>query len=447
MKFIKPVLLGFALVFAFSNLALGQKRIVVDKIIARVDNYVIYLSDLEQAYQSIIVDKGDPGPNARCEILQGLIVNKIMMAKAEIDSVIVEDIFVDAELERRMQYFIVSAGGEENLVKAFGKTIPQLKDELREQVREQQIVQKMQREITTDISVTPAEVKRYYNKIPKSEIPFLSAEIEVGQIVRYPEISEAEKQKAKAKLVGIKARIDNGEDFATLAKEFSEDPGSRNNGGELGWTNRGEFAPEFEAAALTMDVGEMSEPIETDFGFHLIHLLDRKGSTFRTRHILIRPKSNEYDLDAAEAYLDSIRTLIVRDSIKFSNAAKKYTDDTRTKGSGGMFTDNTTGSAWVSTETIDPIIFFTTDTMKVGNITTPLRFRTEDGEPAVRIIYYKNYRAPHYANLKEDYQKLYVATLNDKKNTLLREWLSTAKKEVFIDIDPEYNGCNIVDEL
>jgi peptidyl-prolyl cis-trans isomerase SurA len=435
------------LLFANFTSLLAQSNTPADKIIARVDNYIVLLSDMEQAYQSMVVDKGDPGPNARCEILEGLLINKIMMAKAEIDSIIVDEVMVEGELERRMQYFISQAGGVDKLVVAFGKTIPQLKDDLREQVKEQLTTRKVQQEITSGVTVTPAEVKKYFNNIPKDSIPLLPAEIQVGQIIRYPEVSDSEKKKAKEKLIAIQQRIANGEDFAELAKEFSQDPGSKRNGGELGWTNRGEFAPEFEESALTMDIGEYSEPIETDFGFHLIHLLDRKGNKFRTRHILIRPESNEMDLSSAEQFLDSIRSIIIAGSVRFTNMAKEHTDDTNTKGAGGMFADPSTGDYWVSTDGLDPVIFFTTDTMKIGNITKPMRFRTEDGEPASRIIYYKNYREPHYANLKQDYQKLYGATLGGKKNDVLRQWLSKAKKEVFIDIDPEYDKCNILNEL
>lgn len=449
MKCINKVLCLLLLFLAtFSSQLMAQDGpMVVDKIIARVDNYAIYLSDLERAYQSVLSDGETPTEDTRCELLQGLIINKLLVAKAEIDSIMVDPSRVESELDRRMRYFIIQAGGEEKLVVAFGKSLYQLKSELRDQVEEQLIIQQMQQEITANAKVTPAEVKKYFNSIPQDSLPFLPAEIQVGQLVKNPDISKSEKDKAKAKLTEIKARIDAGEDFAELAKKYSEDPGSRKQGGELGWVGRGEFAPEFEAAALTMEIDEMVGPIETDFGFHLIHLLDRKGSKFRTRHILIRSESNNLDVDLAEQFLDSLRTLIITDSIAFTAAAKEHTDDKQTIGTSGMFTDGNTGSTWVSTERIDPVIFFTTDTMKVGTVTPPIRFRNEQGEPAVRMIYYKAYRKPHFANMKEDYQKLYLAALNEKKGNLLRDWLSKAKRDVYIDIDPEYSSCQIIEEL
>lgn len=433
---------------AWSNMAYAQKNgEVIDKIIARVDNYVVLLSDLEKGYQSIYESGEVPGPNARCEILQGLVVNKMLVAKAEIDSVMVEESRVDSELARRMQYFALQAGGEERLEEAFGKTIAQLRDELRDKVRDQLIVNKMQQEITADVKVTPREVRRYFNSIPKDSIPFLPELAKVGQIVRYPDISESEKNKAKLQLLDIRKRIKNGEDFAELAKQYSQDPGSKKQGGDLGWTSRGQFAPEFEASAMTMEIDELSDPVETEFGFHLIQLLDRRGNRFRTRHILIRSQSNDLDIERTEHFLDSIRTQILIDSISFAAAAKEYTDDQQTKGSGGMFTDQNTGDVWVSSEDLDPIIFFTIDTMKVETITKPIRFRTQDGQPAVRLIYYKASEEPHFASLENDYQKLYLAALNEKKSKVLREWLNKAKEDVFIDVDPEYNKCRIVDDL
>lgn len=449
MKFIKKISLAYLVLMLLSihHINAQGDPIVVDKIIGRVDNYAIFLSDLERAYESVIADGQTPGEATKCEILQGLVINKLLVAKAEIDSVIIDPGRIELELDRRMRYFEIQAGGKDKLETAFGKSIYQLKNELREQVQEQLTVQQMQQEITADVKVTPGEVKKYFNSIPQDSLPFLASEVQVGQIVRYPEISSSEKAKAKNKIIEIKTRIENGEDFADLAKKHSQDPGSKKQGGELGWVERGQFAPEFEAAALTMDIDEIVGPIETEFGFHLIHLLDRKGSRFRSRHILIRSESNDLDIDQAEAFLDSLRDLIVIDSLKFTDAAKEFTDDKETKGTSGMFTDGSTGATWVSTDILDPVIFFTIDSMKLGNITKPIRFRNADGEPAVRIIYYKDYRKPHFANLREDYQKLYLAALNKKKSEVLREWLSRAKKEVYIDVDARYNSCRIVEDL
>lgn len=449
MKFIKKSggIAALFLLLLLSGHAHAQGNTVVDKIIAKIDNYIILKSDLEKAYQSVLSSGELPGPNERCQLLQQLIVSKILVAKAEIDSVIVEDALIDQQLEQRMQYFVMQAGSEEKLERTLGKKLSELSEELRDQVAEQMTVERMRATVTTDISVTPAEVKKFFNKMPKDSIPFLSAEVKVGQIVRFPEISKEEKDKARNQLLIIKDQVEAGESFETLARKFSEDGGSAKNGGDLGWHGRGELVPEFEATALRLEPGQIADPIESEFGFHLIQLLERRGNRFRARHVLIRPKSSNKDVDRTTNKLDSVRTLVLQDSLTFENAAKDFSDDQPTRANAGFFKDQGTGSSMVPMDNLDPAIFFTLDTMQVGTISKPMTFRTQDGQTAARLIYYEKYIPPHYANLKDDYQKLYNAALNNKRNEVLREWLKLAKEEVFIEIDPEYAQCDITGEL
>ncbi|MBT29543.1 MAG: peptidylprolyl isomerase [Thalassobius sp.] len=451
MKYMNRVKIFTAILFAvlFSSKLLAQgDGVIVDKIIAKVDNYIVLKSELENAYLGKVSNGEKVGPNTKCELLQQLIINKILLAKAEIDSIIVEPVMVESEIQRRMQYFVLQAGSEEKLEQTLGKKLSSLEDELRDQVQEQLTVQKMQQELTSGITVTPLQVKKFFNSLPKDSIPFLPAEVKVGQIVKFPEVNTAEKDKARAKLNSFKEQVLAEEaDFAELARKYSEDFGSAKNGGDLGWHGRGELVPEFEATALRIEPGEIADPVESEFGFHLIQLLERRGNRFRARHILVRPKSNADDLKNTVAFMDSIRNMIQLDTMTFEEAAKEHSDDQETRSNAGFFKDNTTGSSFVSTESLDPVIFFTVDTMKVGNITAPQQFRTDDGKAAVRIIYYNNYIPPHYANLKEDYQKLYVATMNNKRGEVIDKWLQTAKSQVFIEIDPEYDKCDIIKSL
>jgi len=422
--------------------------VVVDEIIAKVDNYIVLKSELENAYLGEITNGRDVGPDTKCQLLQQIIINKVLLAKAEIDSIMVEPVMVEAELQRRMQYFVLQAGSEEKLEQTLGKKLTELEDELRDQVKEQLTVQRMQQELTTGISVTPSQVKKFYNSLPKDSIPFLPAEVKVGQIIKFPDVNTKSKDEARNKLLGFKTKVMAEEaDFAELARKNSEDFGSAKSGGDLGWHGRGELVPEFEATALRIEPGEIADPVESEFGFHLIQLLERRGNRFRARHILIRPKSNSDDLTNTISFMDSIRSRVLMDSLTFEAAAKEHSDDQETRSNAGYFKDNTTGSSYVSTETLDPVIFFTIDTMKTGNITTPQKFRTEDGKTAVRVIFYNDYVPPHYANLKTDYQKLYAATMNSKKGEAIEEWLKLAKQQVFIEIDPEYDKCNIVKNL
>jgi peptidyl-prolyl cis-trans isomerase SurA len=237
--------------------------------------------------------------------------------------------------------------------------------------------------------------------------------------------------------------VDRGEDFETLAREYSEEPGAKNSGGNIGFFKRGELASEYEAASLRMKPGDISQPVETMFGFHLIQFIERRGNTFNTRHILMRPQSSPDDIRVTEVYLDSLRSKILNDSLTFEKAAKEYSNDAETSHSGGYFLDQT-GDSRISVEEIDPVLFFAIDTMQVGTISKPIRFRQDDGTEAVRIIYYKSKMRPHQANLKDDYQKISMAALNEKKNKVLDAWFLKARDEVFINVDEEYNSCQIL---
>jgi peptidyl-prolyl cis-trans isomerase SurA len=419
---------------------------VVDKIISKVDNYIVLKSELDKAYLDYIGEGGQGGDQARCQFLALLIRNKLMMAKAEIDSIVVSDDEVDANTDRRMQAILAQYGGsEEELENKFGKTFEQFKLEWRDQIREQMVVSEMERTITKDLTVTPSEVKRFFNLIPKDSLPFFSAEVEVAQIVKVAEVSEKQKDEIKRQLIELRNRLLAGEDFTTLAKKYSADPSVTANGGDMGWVGRGAMVPEFEAMSFKLKTNEISMPVETDFGFHIIQLLERRGNEYHSRHILMSPSPSPEDIQVATKYLDSLRTIILRDSIPFQKMAKEYSDDMATKGSGGFFADNNGGTR-VMVDDVDPAVFFAIDTMKVGTISRPLTYRTIEQKEAVRILFYKSRMAPHQASLKDDWNRIQAAALGQKKNKILIKWFNKARKDVFISIDPAYNFCGILDE-
>ena len=420
-----------------------DKGVVVDKIIAKVDDYIVLKSELDRAYLDFLSRGELSQGNAKCQILESLVINKMMVAKAEIDSVYVLDAEVENNLDRRMTYFIQQIGSEERLEEIYNKTIDEFKEELFDQIKEQMIVQKMQGTIGEDVEVTPSEVKRFFNKIPADSLPYFSTEVTIGQIVKIPEVNDNRKSEIKKQMNDLKKRIENGEDFGQLAKKYSQDPGSGPQGGELGFFKRGDLAPEYEAAALSMKPGEISKPVESQFGFHLIQLIERRGNTYNSRHILIIPKSTESDVQDAKDFLDSLRLSVINDSVRFEVLAKEHSDDQLTSGNGGFFSD-ATGAMRVSVEEIDPTLFFTIDTMAVGNITRPMEFRMADGTDAVRIILYKDKIAPHQANLLQDYQKIRAATVANKRNQIMSKWFKEAQGEVYINIDPEFESCRIL---
>ncbi|GAB3699105.1 peptidylprolyl isomerase [Spirosoma flavus] len=421
----------------------GQGQgISLNKIIAKVDNYYVLRSDLEEAYQSYVGQ--NQTPPQKCQILESLVINKMMLAKAEIDSVVVDDKIVDLELDQRMQYMIQQFGSEKNIVEAYGKSLEMLKSELRTQVKDQKIVQKMQQKITTDVKVTPREVRKFFEAIPRDSLPYMPAEVEVGQIVRFAKPTKEQKDALRQRLLDIKKRVENGEDFGKLAKETSEDVGSAERNGDLGFAKRGTMVAPFEGAALKLKPNEMSDVVESEFGLHLIQLIETRGAEYHARHILLRPDYNRLDLSGPTKYLDSLRNLIQIDSLKFDKAAHDYSEDKATADAGGLIRDQQTNSTRLPMDqTMEYALFQMLDTMQVGSISKPLPYRTEDGKSAVRLLYFKAKTAPHTAEYSKDFEKLQTVVLQNKKNRAIDDWFKKSVADVYITVDPEFQNCRI----
>ncbi|RVU26944.1 peptidylprolyl isomerase [Sandaracinomonas limnophila] len=449
MNKIKSIFLFLLCFSLFSAFAQEEKQAekqgeVLDKIIGKVDNYFVLKSDLELQYQRYLASDPVNTPT-RCQLLEGLIINKLLLAKSEIDSVTVEDKRIEQELNSRMEQMENQYGSSKAIVEAFGKSIATLKDDLRGSIKEQLVGRKMQDKITEAIKITPKEVKQFFNSIPTDSLPYLPSEVEVGQIVRLAQPNKEQKQELVTKLNDIKKRVEKGESFEELAKVFSEDLGSGKRGGDLGFAKRGQMVPPFEAAAVKLKPNQMSDVVESEFGFHLIQMLEQRGQEYHARHILLRPDYQKLDLTEPTRFLDSIRVLIQRDTLKFEKAAKEFSEDKATQDAGGMMIDpETRGLKMAFDSTMDPALYFSLDSMKVGTISVPQSYRTDDGRSAMRIIYFKAKHAPHFANLKDDYQKISSIALSRKRNTAIDEWFLKAKEDVFIFVDEEYKDCDIL---
>ncbi len=424
-----------------------DNKMVLDRIIVKVDNYFILKSEVENQYQQYITSGQGNTPN-RCQILEGLVVNKLMLAKAEIDSVIVDDKRIEAELNSRMEQMEGQYGSAKNIVEAYGKSIATLKEDLRSSLKEQLTGRKMQDKITDEVKITPKEVASFYNKIPRDSLPYLPAEVEISHIIRIAKPNKNQKEELYTKLMDFRRRVEKGESFEELAKVYSEDLGSGKRGGDLGFAKRGAMVAPFEAAALRLKPNQMSEVVESEFGFHLIQLLEIRGQEYHARHILLRPDYQKLDLTEPTKYLDSIRVLIQRDSTTFEKAAKAFSEDKTTQDAGGVIMDGETGGSRLPYDSsMDPALFFALDSMKVGTISVPIPFRTDDGRSAVRILYFKAKHPPHFANLKDDYQRLAQITLSRKKNNAIEKWFMKAKDDVFIFIEDEYKDCRILQDV
>jgi peptidyl-prolyl cis-trans isomerase SurA len=443
MKLKKISIIALLVLSAFSKLT-AQNPLVIDKIISKVDNHYILKSDLENQIQQA-QQSGQPNQPSKCQVLESLVINKLMLAKAEIDSVLVDDKRVDAELASRMEQMESQFGSRKNIEEAYGKTIVSLKEELRSALKEQLITQKMRGKITADVKITPKEVRRFFESIPKDSLPYLPSEVEVGHIIRLAKATKVQKDELIKRLLDYRTQVEKGADFAALAKLHSEDIGSGKRGGDLGFAKRGQMVAPFEAAALAMKPKQMSEVVESEFGFHLIQLLEIRGQEYHARHILLRPDYQRLDVVAPTRFLDSMRVLIQRDSIKFERAAKEVSEDKATADAGGLLLDPQTRSSRMALDgTMESALYFTLDSMKVGTVAAPTAYRTEDGRSAMRILYYKKKFPPHFANLEDDYQKMSNYALNRKQNSAIERWFEKAKKDVFVFVSEEYQGCNVL---
>jgi len=446
MKYIKLTYLFFLFIissYSFKGISQESSGVVVDEIIVRVDDYIVLRSELESTYLDILSRGERISGNTKCAVLKDLITNKLLVAKAEIDSILVEDGQVDQELNSRMALIINQVGSEDEIEKYYNKTIAEFKKELFDDIKEQLIVRKMRQEILADVVVSPEEVKDFYESVPRDSLPYFSTQVKVSQIVKVPEVGKEQKDKTRGELLKIRDKILNGESFEILATLNSQDPGSAQNGGNLGFVGRGTFQPEFEAAVFKLKEGEISMPVETEFGFHLIQLIEKRGNLFNSRHILLQPEFSDSDIQRTKDFLDSLKGLAYSDSVTFEELAREYSDDKFTSSFGGYFTD-AMGSENVLVEELDPVIFFTIDTMDVSQISVPFESRTDDGKIAYKLIFFKEKIPPHLGNLEEDYQRFRNFTLNRKQGIELDRWFEKARKEIFINVDPEYNSCNII---
>ncbi|MDB5154436.1 MAG: peptidylprolyl isomerase, partial [Mucilaginibacter sp.] len=340
------------------------------------------------------------------------------------------------------------AGGQERLEQFLGRSSIQYKDELRPDIKENMIASRMRSKITEKINVTPQDVEKYYKSISKDSLPTYNKEVEVGVIQFAPKLTKEEKEAYREKAQELYERVKKGEDFGTLARLYSQDTGSAPDGGDLGFADRTTFVKEFAAWAFRLKAGEISPVFETDFGFHFLQVIERRGEQVHVRHILIMPVTTQASLDRAKAKADSVYDLMIKNkSIDFSSAASFYSDDKDTKYNGGMMLNSEnveTRSTYIPTDKLDPQIALIADTMKVGHISKPQLFTDQANKKSYKILYLKSTTDAHKANLKQDFPKLKEAALSDKINRTVSAWFEKRRKETFIKIDPEYQSCPIL---
>lgn len=435
----KHFLLIFTVLFLSINSYTNAQDKVVDEIIATVGNQVILLSDVENQYVQYAA-QGLTNENLKCIIIEDLLLQKLLLNQSKVDSLEVNESQVDAELDKRIRYFVKQMGSQEKLEKFYNKSIYELKAEFREIIRDILLTQQMENSITSNIKITPAEVRTFFKTIPKDSIPTIETEIELQQIYLNPPVSESENLSAKSKITSLRERIIGGEDFASLAVLYSEDYESAKKGGELGFYGRGELVPEFEAVAFTLKGKEISQVIETIHGFHVLQLIERRGDQINVRHILITPKVSQLDLMKAKYKLDTIYNMAKMDTVSFETLALRFSDDPA-KTNGGYVINKATGNSKFAVEDLDPSLSFMIEKMKVGEITKPMPMKTEEEKQAYRIIKLSKRTEAHKADLKTDYNYIQNIALQDKQKRTMNEWISLKKQGTYINISEKYQSC------
>lgn len=420
----------------------AQKQII-DKVIATVGGELILLSDVEEQHALISAQNGTMPEDARCNILDNLLAQKLMLNQAKLDSIEVSDEEVEAQLNARIERILTYMGNDVSQFEAYyGQSINEVKEQFRTDLEDQILTDRMRGQVMTNVSVTPAEVKQFFNQIPYDSLPYFNSEVEIGEIVYKPKVNKEQKQLSIDKLEDIRKQIlEDGADFAEMAGKFSDD-GSARVGGDLGWTQRGKFVPEFEAAAYKLEKGELSPIVESEFGFHLIQLQERRGNSIKVRHILIKPEITDADLELARQHLDSVRLLVANDSIDFSRAVKRYSyEDVQSYNNDGRMVNPATGNTFFEIGDLDPDIYFTIDTMDVSQLSAPFEYTDPTGETLYRVVQLQSRTAPHRANLAQDYSKIQQATIESKRNDFVNSWIEEKVNSTYIAVDGMYNGC------
>ena len=417
---------------------------VVDQIVAVVGGNIILKSDIEamnmnQQAQGI-TSEGD----MKCEILEEFLINKLLVAEAELDSTIeVSPSQVNQQMDAQIQSYLTYFGTESAVEAYFKKPMATIKSEMQENIREMLFSQQMRSKIVEDVTVTPSEVRYYFRNLSKDQIPTIPTEYEYAQITVQPKIDLEEENRVKAKLREIKRRIEGGSSFAAMAVIYSEDPGSAKDGGAIDYLGRGQLDPEYAATAFNLKGDQVSNVVESAFGYHIIQLIDKQGGKVKTRHILMKPKVSVEAKELAYNRLDSMANMIRRNDIQFEQAATMFSYDKNTRNNGGVAINPNNMSSKFAVEDLDGDVSKILTTMKTNEISDPFEtIDPENQQTIYKIIKLTNKIEAHKADLQNDYQTLADLYLNKKKEDVLQEWIAKQQSQTYIRIDNTYANCN-----
>lgn len=439
----KKTFLILAAVFAILNSQVQAQATHVDGILAVIGDKIVLRSDIETEKAQLLRTGGVEDTQAYiCAVLEKLIIKQMMLNQAELDSLPMDDERVESEIENRLRYFEQQAGSQADLERYLGKTLSEYRAEIRPKMKEQLLIQDMEGKITANVKISPQEVKEFFKSIPKDSIPVIPTEVSVAQLIFDAPVSSEAKEFAKDQLTSIKNRILKGESFEKLARAYSEDPGSREMGGLLPEFGRGDMVPEFERMAFKLKQDSISPVFESPYGYHIMQLIQRKGERVIARHILIRPQNTSSDYVKASNRADSVYKELVAGRMEWCNAVKRYLGaDYGDKGNCGFLRDETTGQQKVIFETLPTEIKLIVEKMEPGDFSKPSITQTQDGRQVFRIIYLKEFVAPHEANLEQDYSRIQIEAESMKKSKVVNEWVEKHRLTTYIRLNQGYISC------
>ena len=440
--------LAAAVLFAAAALTASAQKYsggLVDKTVAIVGNEVIMLSDLEdevammKAYGMMSDKKG------RCEILEEMMATKLFLMQARLDSLEVNNDMVEGELTNRIDMLKTNLGGEDEVVKQFGKPIYKLRQEWRQAIEDQNLTQQMQQQIASKIpELTPYDVRQYVENTQVEDLPMVPIKYQLRQICIYPD-REAANLAVKERLLAIRERIINGERFSTLARLYSQDPGSARKGGELGMASKSIFWPVFSDAAMSLKPGVVSQIVETPDGFHIIEVIEKKGDMFNARHILLKPEYTSEDREKGFRVLDSLRTELTNDAVTFELAARFYSEDPATRTNGGQMADPNTGSSYFEIDQLKPQDYAAIKDLKEGDISEPIESldnEGRDGNLVYKIVKVDKILPAHTATFNNDYTLLLEQAKSELQMKAINDFIDSKIKVTYIVIDPLFGDCD-----
>jgi peptidyl-prolyl cis-trans isomerase SurA len=435
---------AFALTVSLAASAQKYQNGLVDKTVAVIGNEVIMLSDIEkevknQNYAGYMSDKA-----GRCELLENMMVSKLFLMQARVDSLEVNNDMVESNLDSYMANILTFYGGEEGVQKEYGKPAYKLRQQLRKDLENQTLAQQMQQEVAKKVpELTPYDVQQYIDATDKDDLPMVPVMYQLSQICIYPD-REAANIAVKERLLAIRERIINGEKFSTLARIYSQDPGSARKGGELGMASKSIFWPAFSDAAMALKPGVVSQIVETPDGFHLIEVLEKKGDMFNARHILLKPEYTSEDMEKGFHVLDSLKTELANEAVTFELAARFYSEDPATRTNGGQMADPNTGSSFFEIDQLKPQDYAAIKDLKVGEVSDPfvsLDNEGRDGNTVYKIIKVDKIIPAHPASFTNDYTLLLGQATAAKREEAVNEFLDSKIKTTLIIIDPLFKDC------